>query len=202
MPTSLGLGAHAPLGNPPEHALLSRPGRQFTQASPRDPSGRELNLPLTYGSDSLPRNVARARLARRRPPAPCVPSGLRARVPHEEAPAFAVPELSAFVRSLGRTLAERGETTPPGHVELLNLVARAAGNRNVQALRASMQAPPVAVTPSTGRRQSSVSKPPPASTEPAATPGALRTPAPRHPSRALPGTDTLAIPADRRPGRW
>lgn len=54
---------------------------------------------------------------------------------------FVIPDLSAFARSLGRALAERDGTTLPSHLELLNLIARAAGHRNIQALRASMQAP-------------------------------------------------------------
>jgi hypothetical protein len=54
---------------------------------------------------------------------------------------FATPDLSAFARSLGRALAERTDAKPPGHVELLNLIARAAGHRNLQALRASLTAP-------------------------------------------------------------
>ena len=58
-----------------------------------------------------------------------------------EALSFAVPDLSAFARSLGRALAERTEPKPPTHVELLNLIARAAGHRNLQALRASLAAP-------------------------------------------------------------
>lgn len=58
-----------------------------------------------------------------------------------EAVAFVVPDLSAFARSLARSLAERAEAAPPGHVEMLNLVARAAGHRNVQALRASLRVP-------------------------------------------------------------
>src|SRR5262245_48915931 len=49
------------------------------------------------------------------------------------------PDLSQFARALGRSLnqrlAERPE--PPSHVELLNLLARAAGHRNVQSLRAA-----------------------------------------------------------------
>ncbi len=61
-------------------------------------------------------------------------------MPRETIPLVA-PDLSAFARSLARALAERHETTPPSHVELLNLIARAAGHRNVQALRASMRAP-------------------------------------------------------------
>jgi hypothetical protein len=59
-----------------------------------------------------------------------------------EAIPLVVPDLSAFARSLGRALAERSETTPPGHVELLNLIARSAGHRNLQALRAALAAPP------------------------------------------------------------
>jgi hypothetical protein len=62
-------------------------------------------------------------------------------MPREAVP-FATPDLSAFARSLGRALAEREEPTPPGHVEMLNLIARAAGHRNVQALRVAMLAPP------------------------------------------------------------
>jgi hypothetical protein len=64
-------------------------------------------------------------------------------MPREAVP-FAAPDLSAFARSLGRALAERGDATPPSHVELLNLIAVAAGYRNVQALRAAMLAPPAA----------------------------------------------------------
>jgi hypothetical protein len=63
-------------------------------------------------------------------------------MPREAVP-FVAPDLSAFARSLSRALAERGQAKPPSHVELLNLIARAAGHRNVQALRAAMLAPPV-----------------------------------------------------------
>ncbi len=49
------------------------------------------------------------------------------------------PDLSAFARTLGRALKTRSTAEPPGHVELLNLIARAAGHRNVQALRASLR---------------------------------------------------------------
>jgi hypothetical protein len=58
-----------------------------------------------------------------------------------ETVSFVVSDLSVFARSLGRSLAERDETNPPGHVELLNLIARAAGHRNLQALRAALEAP-------------------------------------------------------------
>ena len=63
---------------------------------------------------------------------------------------FAVPDLSAFARALGRSLADRHtrQPEPPGHVELLNLLARAAGQRNFQALRTlPAPAPAVPATP-------------------------------------------------------
>jgi hypothetical protein len=55
---------------------------------------------------------------------------------------FVAADVSAFARALGRSLKERSEPAPPGHVELLNLIARAAGHRNFQALRASAHIPP------------------------------------------------------------
>ncbi len=62
-----------------------------------------------------------------------------------EALPFVAPDLSAFARALARSLAERPEPRPPGHVEMLNLIARAAGHRNVQSLRAAMLVPPPAL---------------------------------------------------------
>jgi hypothetical protein len=58
---------------------------------------------------------------------------------------FAVPDLAAFARALGAALTERHarKPEPPGHVEMLNLLARAAGHRNIQALRAAV---PIATT--------------------------------------------------------
>ena len=53
---------------------------------------------------------------------------------------FVAPDLSQFARALGRSLKERAE--PPGHVELLNMLARAAGHRNVQSLRAAASSTP------------------------------------------------------------
>jgi len=50
-----------------------------------------------------------------------------------------VTDLSAFTRSLARSLA--GREAMPGHVELQNLIARAAGYRNLQALKARPAAP-------------------------------------------------------------
>ncbi|MEQ1807935.1 MAG: DUF2087 domain-containing protein [Burkholderiaceae bacterium] len=64
-----------------------------------------------------------------------------------EAFALAVPDVSAFARALGRSLAERHarKPVPPSHVELLNMLARAAGQRNIQALRATPPAAAAAV---------------------------------------------------------
>jgi hypothetical protein len=55
---------------------------------------------------------------------------------------FVAPDLSHFARALGRSLKERLATRPepPGHVELMNLLARAAGHRNLQALQAAQAA--------------------------------------------------------------
>ena len=64
-----------------------------------------------------------------------------------EAVPFATPDLSAFARSLARALADRVESKPPGHVEMLNLIARAAGHRNLQALQASLSAPVAPLAP-------------------------------------------------------
>ncbi|MBL8288310.1 MAG: DUF2087 domain-containing protein [Rubrivivax sp.] len=56
---------------------------------------------------------------------------------------FTAPDLSAFARSLGRALKARHahDPAPPGHNELLNLIAAAAGHRNFQSLRAALAAP-------------------------------------------------------------
>lgn len=62
-------------------------------------------------------------------------------MPRESIP-FVAPDLSAFARALGRALAERTDPRPPTHVELLNLIARAAGHRNLQSMRASRVSPP------------------------------------------------------------
>lgn len=52
-------------------------------------------------------------------------------------------DLSAFTKQLRAHLAARldGGAGLPGHVEMLNLVARAAGHRNVQALKAAAAKP-------------------------------------------------------------
>jgi len=53
-----------------------------------------------------------------------------------------VPDASTFARALGRSLKARhaGGEAPPGHVELLNLIARALGHRNLQSLQAGRPA--------------------------------------------------------------
>lgn len=58
-----------------------------------------------------------------------------------------VQDLSSFTRSLARSL--RGYVAVPGHVELQNLIARAAGYRNLQALKAE----PSAASSHTARAQ-------------------------------------------------
>src|SRR5688572_28234998 len=60
-------------------------------------------------------------------------------------------DISSFAKALSRQLndAHGRAARPPGHVELLNMLARAAGHRNFQSLRvrppaAAPAAPPVA----------------------------------------------------------
>jgi hypothetical protein len=57
---------------------------------------------------------------------------------------LATPDISAFAKSLKRLLDERHEAgkPPPGHVELLNLLARVAGRRNFATLKAAALAAP------------------------------------------------------------
>lgn len=60
--------------------------------------------------------------------------------------AFTVADATTFARHLGRALADRHAAgqRPPGHVELLNLVARALGHRNLQALQVDARPAPAA----------------------------------------------------------
>jgi hypothetical protein len=51
-------------------------------------------------------------------------------------------DLSAFARALAAQLALSPE--PPGHQSLMNMLARAAGHRNLQALQAAHRLPPAA----------------------------------------------------------
>ncbi|HEV8689185.1 MAG TPA: hypothetical protein VGQ91_02730 [Ideonella sp.] len=56
-------------------------------------------------------------------------------------------DLSQFAKTLRRELGDHLQThpgDPPSHVQLLNMLARAAGHRNVQALKAQAAAIPVA----------------------------------------------------------
>ena len=64
-----------------------------------------------------------------------------------EAIPLLVRDLGTFTRALGRSLTERQtrKSEPPGHVELLNLLARAAGHRSYQGLRAAARLPAAAV---------------------------------------------------------
>ena len=57
-----------------------------------------------------------------------------------------VPDASKFARALGTALKSRHATgsPPPGHVELLNLMARALGHRNLQSLQAARVGEPPA----------------------------------------------------------
>lgn len=58
---------------------------------------------------------------------------------------FVVPDASLFAKALGQSLKTRHAAgdPPPGHVELLNLVARALGHRNLQSLQAAARAAPL-----------------------------------------------------------
>lgn len=63
-------------------------------------------------------------------------------------------DLSTFAKQLRAQLAERIDSGAglPGHVEMLNLLARAAGHRNVQALKAQAQAQAAAAAPAAAPR--------------------------------------------------
>ncbi|HWH83833.1 MAG TPA: DUF2087 domain-containing protein [Burkholderiaceae bacterium] len=56
-----------------------------------------------------------------------------------------VSDLSSFARHLAQALSahQTAKLEPPGHVELQNLLARAAGYRNLQALKATPRPPAV-----------------------------------------------------------
>jgi hypothetical protein len=63
--------------------------------------------------------------------------------------AIHIADVSAFARTLGQALRQRhaDKPTPPGQVEMLNLIARAQGQRNWQALRQAVRAAPAAPSP-------------------------------------------------------
>lgn len=60
---------------------------------------------------------------------------------------FAAPDISALAKTLSREI--KALDAPPGHVQILNILARATGHRNYQALKAQhdagerLAAPPV-----------------------------------------------------------
>lgn len=58
---------------------------------------------------------------------------------------FQTDDVSSLAKSLRAQLQAR--ETPPGHVELLNMLARAVGRRNFQQLRAEAERFPVAAPP-------------------------------------------------------
>lgn len=64
-------------------------------------------------------------------------------MPRTETPLHA-PDISAFAKTLARELKAAHDTLNrlPGHVELLNMLARASGHRNFQSLKARPPAAP------------------------------------------------------------
>lgn len=68
-------------------------------------------------------------------------------MPRTETPLHA-PDISAFAKTLARELKTAHDTLHrlPGHVELLNMLARASGHRNFQSLKARPPTPPPAAS--------------------------------------------------------
>lgn len=64
---------------------------------------------------------------------------------------YEAPDLSALARTIKRELEARSET--PGHVEILNILSRAAGFRNYQHLKASRAAETRLVAPQAPQEQ-------------------------------------------------
>lgn len=62
-------------------------------------------------------------------------------VPRESLP-LVVDDLSTFAKSLRAQLLQHAAPQPPGHQALLNMLARAAGHRNLQTLQARPPTPP------------------------------------------------------------
>lgn len=96
-----------------------------------------------------------------------------------------IADVSAFARQLGRALQERHaeRPLPPGHTELLNLIARTQGQRNWQALRVALRAAPHPEPAATRAVE-----PPVASASPTSSPRA--------------GSDTLSATARRALGQF
>ncbi|MBI3349637.1 MAG: DUF2087 domain-containing protein [Burkholderiales bacterium] len=62
-------------------------------------------------------------------------------VPRESLP-LVVDDLSTFAKALRAQLLQHEPPQPPGHQTLLNMLARAAGHRNLQVLKALKAQPP------------------------------------------------------------
>jgi hypothetical protein len=75
-------------------------------------------------------------------------------VPREIIP-FIAADVSALAKSLRAQLA--GREAPPSHVEMLNMLARGAGHRNFQHLRAGTVAAPATARPA-GAKSAAVEK--------------------------------------------
>lgn len=67
-------------------------------------------------------------------------------MPRESLP-LVVDDLSTFAKSLRAQLLKHESPEPPGHQTLLNMLARAAGHRNLQTLKARPPTPAPAVAP-------------------------------------------------------
>ncbi|MFY7857523.1 MAG: DUF2087 domain-containing protein [Rubrivivax sp.] len=109
-----------------------------------------------------------------------------------------LPDVAAFTRALGRALHDHHAThgAPPGHQALLNTVARAAGWRNFQALKAQPGSmPEAAATPMASAAAAIEASPPPEAIEP--DPAAEPKAPDAHAQRALGHFD-----ADGRLTRW
>lgn len=63
-------------------------------------------------------------------------------MPRESLP-LVVDDLSTFAKSLRAQLLKHESPQPPGHQALLNMLARAAGHRNLQTLQARPPSPPL-----------------------------------------------------------
>ena len=105
--------------------------------------------------------------------------------------AYAVPDLSALAKALTRSLEEHHaqHQRPPGHVEMLNLLARAAGYRNLQALQAGTTAPPA--TPAVAAPPADPWFHAPSVDAPASEPTADATPLTTHAKKALEHFDAI-----------
>src|SRR5688572_21927897 len=121
--------------NERQAALHFPPGRQFTQALPRTPVRAKPAIPLA-------RRSAVERLSRKSAtPGTFAGEGKAHEQRRPFMPRSSVPlhadDISSFAKALSRQLSDAHGRTPrpPGHVELLNMLARAAGFRNFQSLR-------------------------------------------------------------------